>query len=246
MARTSFKRSFKIGAWKRSPIWSPLFAAPGAAASAAARRLGVTPAAVSRNVANLERSLGVRLFQRSSRSLTLTEDGERFLASVSDGVQVHPVGDRRGDDAGRQARRRAEGQRAHRPSATTIPMPLLPAFLARYPDVQLDRFREPPGRTWSAKASTPPSAAAWNCRRGSSPAAAPAAYYRRGFTGVPQGRPPPLEPDGLAALDGLSMRSALTGRVRVWRMRNREGVETTLEHKRASWPTTRRRYAGRP
>jgi DNA-binding transcriptional LysR family regulator len=27
------------------------------------------------------------------------------------------------------------------------------------------------------------------------------------------------------------MRSALTGRVRVWRMRNREGVETTLEHR---------------
>src|SRR5260370_31078397 len=32
-------------------------------------------------------------------------------------------------------------------------------------------------------------------------------------------------------LDGLSMRSAHIGRVRVWRMRNREGVETTLEHK---------------
>ena len=55
--------------------------------SAAARRLGVTPAAVSRNVAMLERNLCVRLFQRSSRSLTLTEDGERFLASVSDGVE---------------------------------------------------------------------------------------------------------------------------------------------------------------
>jgi DNA-binding transcriptional LysR family regulator len=54
--------------------------------SAAARRLGVTPAAVSRNVAMLERNLRVRLFQRSSRSLTLTEDGERFLASVSDAV----------------------------------------------------------------------------------------------------------------------------------------------------------------
>ena len=32
-------------------------------------------------------------------------------------------------------------------------------------------------------------------------------------------------------LDGLSMRSAQTSRVRIWRIRNREGVETTLEHK---------------
>ena len=43
--------------------------------SAAARQLGLTPAAVSRNVAMLERNLGVRLFQRSTRKLTLTEAG---------------------------------------------------------------------------------------------------------------------------------------------------------------------------
>ena len=50
--------------------------------SAAARRLALTPAAVSRNVATLERSLGVRLFHRSTRKLTLTDEGERFLQSV--------------------------------------------------------------------------------------------------------------------------------------------------------------------
>ena len=43
--------------------------------SAAARRLGLTPAAVSKNVARLEASLGLRLFQRSTRRLTLTEGG---------------------------------------------------------------------------------------------------------------------------------------------------------------------------
>ena len=47
--------------------------------AAAARRLGLTPAAVSKNVARLENNLGVRLFQRSTRSLALTESGERFL-----------------------------------------------------------------------------------------------------------------------------------------------------------------------
>src|SRR5215469_7920510 len=50
--------------------------------SAAARRLSLTPAAVSRNVAMLERNLGVRLFQRSTRKLTLTEAGERFLIAI--------------------------------------------------------------------------------------------------------------------------------------------------------------------
>src|SRR5918995_1787573 len=50
--------------------------------SAAARRLSLTPAAVSRNVAMLERNLGIRLFQRSTRRLTLTEAGERFLLAI--------------------------------------------------------------------------------------------------------------------------------------------------------------------
>src|SRR5262245_44754799 len=52
----------------------------------AARRLGLTPAAVGKNVARLESNLGVRLFQRSTRSLTLTEAGERFLAEVGGGL----------------------------------------------------------------------------------------------------------------------------------------------------------------
>jgi DNA-binding transcriptional LysR family regulator len=52
--------------------------------SGAARRLSLTPAAVSRNVAALERNLGVRLFQRSTRRLALTEAGERFLAGIGD------------------------------------------------------------------------------------------------------------------------------------------------------------------
>ena len=54
------------------------------AASEAARRLGLTPAAVSKNVARLESQLGLRLFQRSTRSLTLTEGGRQFLQSVGE------------------------------------------------------------------------------------------------------------------------------------------------------------------
>ena len=54
--------------------------------SAAARRLSMTPGGVSKNVAKLEADLGVRLFHRSTRSLTLTEAGEQFLAQVSSGL----------------------------------------------------------------------------------------------------------------------------------------------------------------
>mgnify|MGYP003791756469 CR=1 FL=1 len=47
--------------------------------AAAARALGVTSAAVSKNVATLERSLGVRLLNRTTRTLKLTEEGAVFL-----------------------------------------------------------------------------------------------------------------------------------------------------------------------
>ncbi|MFP8965064.1 LysR family transcriptional regulator [Pokkaliibacter sp. CJK22405] len=58
--------------------------------SEAARRLGISPAAVSKNVAQLERNLGTQLFFRSTRSLTLTEAGERLYCEVAahlEGIQ---------------------------------------------------------------------------------------------------------------------------------------------------------------
>ncbi len=48
----------------------------------AARELGVTPAAVARLVGRFEATHGARLFRRSTRALSLTPDGERFLAEV--------------------------------------------------------------------------------------------------------------------------------------------------------------------
>src|SRR5688572_30451531 len=47
--------------------------------SAAARRVGVPPSRISRTIARLERDLGVRLFQRTTRSLILTDAGQAFL-----------------------------------------------------------------------------------------------------------------------------------------------------------------------
>lgn len=46
---------------------------------AAAERLGVTPAAVSRAIQRLEQRLGVRLFQRTTRRVGLTSAGQRYV-----------------------------------------------------------------------------------------------------------------------------------------------------------------------
>ncbi|MBB5535598.1 LysR family transcriptional regulator [Rhizobium giardinii] len=51
--------------------------------SAAARGLDTTPSAVSKSVARLERKIGVRLFLRSTRALTLTQDGQIFFERVA-------------------------------------------------------------------------------------------------------------------------------------------------------------------
>lgn len=48
--------------------------------SAAARELGLTPPAVSTRLANLERRLGVRLLNRTTRRVTVTHEGELYLA----------------------------------------------------------------------------------------------------------------------------------------------------------------------
>lgn len=56
--------------------------------SAAARRLGLTPTAISRNVAMLERNLGVRLFHRTTRQLSLTEAGEQLLHQIGGSIDT--------------------------------------------------------------------------------------------------------------------------------------------------------------
>jgi DNA-binding transcriptional LysR family regulator len=104
--------------------------------STAARRLSLTPAAVSRNVATLERSLRVRLFHRSTRKLFLTEAGERFLASIRDDLE-------RLQDAIAVA----SGEAAIPTGLLKVSMnltfgidfvlPILPAFRERYPNIHL-------------------------------------------------------------------------------------------------------------
>ena len=199
--------------------------------SAAARRLGLTPAAVSRNVAMLERNLGVRLFQRSTRSLTLTEDGERFLASVTDRVEaiqlaIADVTTHAGKPAGVLKVSMALG------FGLDYVLPLLPAFMRRYPDVvpdcsfenrPVDLIAEGFDAAIGGGMELTPGVVARQLAPLHVVAVASPKYL--------QGRQPPQHPDDLAALDGIAMRSAHSGRVRVWKMRNREGVEAMLEQK---------------
>src|ERR1700709_1498426 len=49
---------------------------------AAAKELGMSPSALSHAIAALEQRMSVRLFHRTTRSVSLTEAGEQFLARV--------------------------------------------------------------------------------------------------------------------------------------------------------------------
>lgn len=61
---------------------------------AAALELGVSTTALSNAVGKLERSLGVRLFNRTTRSVSLTEAGQQFVAQVAPAVRdIHEAMD---------------------------------------------------------------------------------------------------------------------------------------------------------
>lgn len=105
--------------------------------SAAAGRLGVTPAAVSKHVAALERELGIRLFQRTTRSLALTESGERLYAETAGPARalrqaIATMTEYDAQPAGTLRVSIAAG------FARQYVLPLMPAFLQRYPSIRLD------------------------------------------------------------------------------------------------------------
>jgi len=105
--------------------------------SAAARALGLTPSAVSKQIGRLEDQLSVRLFNRTTRRLSLTEEGaafferaSRILADLDDAAAA--VSSLRGEARGRL--------RVTMPTAFGVIhlLPSLPGFLARHPEVTLE------------------------------------------------------------------------------------------------------------
>lgn len=105
--------------------------------AAAARILGISAAAVGKNVAGLEGALGVRLMNRSTRSLQLTSEGQAFLQGAREAIDaldaaIDTVAAQRAEPAGR-VRISTSNAFGHR-----YLMPLLPKLAHQYPDIVLE------------------------------------------------------------------------------------------------------------
>jgi DNA-binding transcriptional LysR family regulator len=192
--------------------------------SAAARRLGLTPAAVSRNVATLERNLGARLFQRSTRKLTLTEAGERFLDKIGGHLEGLKAAIADISEQGEPAGTLKVSMSV--PLGIPFILPLLPAFRARYPHIRPDWQFDNRQVDLIADGFDAAIGGAIELAPGVvSRTLAPAHIIAVASPGYMAQRPAPAEPNELAALDGIVMRSTRTGRLRHWTMRNAAGAE---------------------
>lgn len=105
--------------------------------AAVARDRGLDPSSVSRTIAELEQELGIRLFQRSTRRMSLTEAGDIYVAQIEPLVAEF---ERARDMAARAVgaprgllRITASETFGHRRI-----VPLLNEFRARYPQLQVE------------------------------------------------------------------------------------------------------------
>jgi DNA-binding transcriptional LysR family regulator len=103
----------------------------------AARKLGVSPVAVGKNVQRLERQLDVRLLQRSTRKLSLTEEGRLYYERCTGPLREL------------ENAQSAIAEKGRSPSGTlrvtslspfgrAYVLPLIPAFSRRYPAIELE------------------------------------------------------------------------------------------------------------
>lgn len=117
------------------PIFVKVAEAGGFAS--AARQLGLTNSAVSKRISNLEAHLGTQLFHRTTRSISLTEAGEVYLAHA-----VQALGSaREAEDAVTALQGKPVGQlRVCAPVSFGILhiAPLMAGFLQNHPGITLD------------------------------------------------------------------------------------------------------------
>ena len=196
--------------------------------SEAARRLSLTSAAVGKNVAKLETNLGVRLFQRSTRSLKLTEAGELFLAEVSGGLAtiqsaVANLASADGQPAGTLKISMGTG------FGRTYIVPLLAAFLKLYPAIvpdwhfdnrRVDMVAEGFDAAIGGGFDLPPGVVARTLAPGHGVLVAAPNYFADKIM--------PRTPEDLAQHDGILIRSPQTGRVRSWPLRNRANEQMPI------------------
>ncbi len=104
--------------------------------SAAARDLGISPARVSRRLASLEARLGVRLVNRTTRSLHLTDEGSAYYETCTRVLSEMEEADA-AISAGRAEPRGILRVALPASFGNQHVAPLVPRFAQRYPDVQL-------------------------------------------------------------------------------------------------------------
>ena len=104
--------------------------------SAAGRALGLTPSAVSRTIDRLEARLGVRLMLRTTRTLTLTAEGQAYLGAARRILADLDDAEREIADQGApRGRLRVSAALAH---GRQCIVPLLGEFAALYPHILVD------------------------------------------------------------------------------------------------------------
>lgn len=105
--------------------------------SAAAAHLGISPAAVSKNIRNLETELGVRLFYRTTRQVTLTEIGHLLWQQCHQALSTL-------DSAIMQIAETKNTPKGLLKISSVVAfgqhclIPILPAFFERYPHVDIE------------------------------------------------------------------------------------------------------------
>src|SRR5258706_8255130 len=108
---------------------------------AAAVELEISPSALSHAIASLEQRMGVRLFNRTTRSVALSEAGERFLTQVQPALRdiaaaMEAVNDFRDTPTGTLRLNTSEG------AAMQLLAPMVLEYLRRYPDMRVDIVTE--------------------------------------------------------------------------------------------------------
>lgn len=102
---------------------------------AAGRLLGVSASAVGKSVVRLEEKLGVRLFHRSTRSVTLTAEGTLFLERSRRILAEIEAAELELSQASTAPRGRL---RVSLPLVSSLVLPVLAEFMREYPEIELD------------------------------------------------------------------------------------------------------------
>lgn len=118
-------------------ILSFVEAAKAGSFAAAGRQLGVSAAAISKNVAGLELALGLRLMNRTTRTLSLTDEGQIFLGQARVALEALELA---GEVLAQQRMEIGGHVRISTSSAFGQEhlLPVLPTLQARYPALSLE------------------------------------------------------------------------------------------------------------